>query len=116
MIHDNFSTSSFDSPTTLPANRIKALERSPLCILLVKPKRCYGRKFKKEMRTKLEEKPEFIVNYVDNSDEEDLLPIEDTLTGEQLVDLNSKKSEDASHGDHDGIGEEETFKVKQSKF
>uniref|UniRef100_A0A1A9WHV1 Chromosome_seg domain-containing protein n=1 Tax=Glossina brevipalpis TaxID=37001 RepID=A0A1A9WHV1_9MUSC len=31
MIHDDFSTSSFDSPTTSPASRLKALERGPLC-------------------------------------------------------------------------------------
>uniref|UniRef100_A0A1A9WJ52 Uncharacterized protein n=1 Tax=Glossina brevipalpis TaxID=37001 RepID=A0A1A9WJ52_9MUSC len=93
MIYEDSSTSPFNSPITSPASRLKALERSPLFILFVKPKRCYGHC---------------------NSDEEDLVPIEDTLTGEQLVDLHSKKSEDASHRDHDGIGEEETFKVKQT--
>uniref|UniRef100_A0A1A9WEI2 Uncharacterized protein n=1 Tax=Glossina brevipalpis TaxID=37001 RepID=A0A1A9WEI2_9MUSC len=113
MIYEDFSTSPFNSPITSPASKLKALEQSPLFILLEKPKRSYGRKFKKKMRTKLEEKPEFIVNYDDNSDEEDLVPIEDTLTGEQLVALNSKKSE-ASHRDCGDIGEEERFKVKQT--
>uniref|UniRef100_A0A1A9WBX7 Uncharacterized protein n=1 Tax=Glossina brevipalpis TaxID=37001 RepID=A0A1A9WBX7_9MUSC len=102
MIYDDFSTSPFNSPITSPASRLKALERSPLFILLEKPKRCYGLKFKKEMRTKLEEKLEFIVNYDDNSDEGDLVPIEDTLTAEQLVDFSSKKSDvPSNHGKSD---------------
>uniref|UniRef100_A0A1A9WNA4 Uncharacterized protein n=1 Tax=Glossina brevipalpis TaxID=37001 RepID=A0A1A9WNA4_9MUSC len=82
MIYEDFSTTPFNNPITSPASRLKALKRSPLFIVLEKPKR-------------------------------DLVPIEDTLTDEQILDLNFKKSE-VSHRDYDGIGEKETFKVNQT--
>uniref|UniRef100_A0A1B0FMQ1 Uncharacterized protein n=1 Tax=Glossina morsitans morsitans TaxID=37546 RepID=A0A1B0FMQ1_GLOMM len=56
MIFEDFSTTPFNSPIASPESKLRKLERTPLFILLEKPKRCYSRKFKEKAKSNLEEK------------------------------------------------------------
>ncbi|KAI9577441.1 uncharacterized protein LOC119641610 [Glossina fuscipes] len=56
IIFEDFSTTPFNSPIVSPESKLRNMERSPLFILMEKPKRYYSRKFKEKVKSNLEEK------------------------------------------------------------
>uniref|UniRef100_A0A1A9VU42 Protein aurora borealis n=1 Tax=Glossina austeni TaxID=7395 RepID=A0A1A9VU42_GLOAU len=66
IIFEDFSSTPFNSPIASPESKLRNLERTPLFILLEKPKRYYSRKFKEKTKLNLEEKFNAAVD--DNND------------------------------------------------
>uniref|UniRef100_A0A1B0AF39 Uncharacterized protein n=1 Tax=Glossina pallidipes TaxID=7398 RepID=A0A1B0AF39_GLOPL len=66
IIFEDFSTTPFNSPIASPESKLRNLERTPLFILLEKPKRCYSRKFREKAKSNLEEKFKAAID--DNND------------------------------------------------
>ncbi|KAL9871313.1 uncharacterized protein ACN2A1_014986 isoform 1-T1 [Glossina fuscipes fuscipes] len=119
IIFQDFSTTLFNNPVVSPESKLRNLERSPLFILLEKPKRYYSRKFKEKARSHLEEKFEAAIEDNMSTCSSSLfqcktnkhLPnvcnqFDNTLIDEHIVNLNSKKS-------YDSISEKDTYNVNE---
>uniref|UniRef100_A0A1B0AH73 Uncharacterized protein n=1 Tax=Glossina pallidipes TaxID=7398 RepID=A0A1B0AH73_GLOPL len=102
IIFEDFSTTPFNSPTASPERN---LERSPLFILLEKPKRYYSRKEK--VKSNLEEKFKAAIDDMNmNTCSSSLLQCKN---GKHL--LNDPISEDHCYDD---IGKEDTYNVNET--